>query len=64
MVLDSRELDFYKWESDVNGLLEGVRKSINDLAEGWNDEQKKHCLEVTEESFKYSGVIMRCITQV
>ncbi len=41
-----------------------VRKSINVMAEGWSPEQKEHCLAETEASFKYSGVILRCITEV
>lgn len=62
MILDNKALEFYQWEGDVNVHLDGVRRSINELAESWTPEQKAHCLEVTEESFKYSGVIMQCIT--
>lgn len=63
MLLDGKALEFYQWQGDVQELLEGVRKSINGLAEGWSAPQKQHCLEETEASFKYSGVIMRCITE-
>mmetsp|Transcript_13341 Transcript_13341/g.32593 ORF Transcript_13341/g.32593 Transcript_13341/m.32593 type:complete len:273 (-) Transcript_13341:586-1404(-) len=61
--LDNAELAFYQWEGDVNTHLDAVRRSINALAESWSEQQKAHCLEVTEESFKYSGVIMGCITE-
>lgn len=63
MVLDNHNLNFYQWEGDVQVHLDAVRKSINGLAESWTEEQKKHCLEETAESFKMSGVILRCITQ-
>ncbi len=29
MLLDGHTLEFYKWDSDVNELLENVRRSIN-----------------------------------
>jgi len=62
MLLEGKSLAFYEWEGDVNGLLDGVRRSINGLAEGWSREQKDHCLQETEASFKYSGVIMSCMS--
>ena len=52
MLLEGKSLAFYEWEGDVNGLLDGVRRSINGLAEGWSREQKDHCLQETEASFK------------
>ncbi|KXZ53880.1 hypothetical protein GPECTOR_6g798 [Gonium pectorale] len=63
MVLDSHTLEFYKWHTgDVNVMLDGVRRSINIMAESWSDAAKAHCLEETEASFKYSGLILQCIT--
>lgn len=63
MLLDGQNLEFYQWAGDVNELLEKVRKSINVMAETWSPAQKEHCLAETEASFKYSGVILRCITE-
>lgn len=63
MLLDGYNLKFYQWDGDVNTHLDGVRRSINQLAESWTPEQKEHCLAETAESFKMSGVIMRCITE-
>ena len=57
-----RDLSFYKWEGDVAVLLDAVRAKINTLAENWAEDQRKHCLEETESSFKYSGKIMECIS--
>ncbi|KAL6754134.1 putative heme oxygenase HO1 [Haematococcus lacustris] len=64
MLLDKHTLAFYQWSGDVAALLDAVRVKINSLAEGWSREQKDHCLAETQESFKMSGVIMRCITEV
>lgn len=33
-------------------LLDGVRTKLNALAEGWSEDKKNHCLEVTEAAFK------------
>lgn len=62
MLLDGKELEFYNYETDYKELLDVVRSSLNTVAEGWTAEQKKHCLEETEASFKYSGLIMRAIS--
>jgi heme oxygenase len=40
-----------------------VREAINALAETWSREQKDHCLQETEASFKYSGMLLKCIIQ-
>ncbi len=58
----SQPLKFYEWEGDVQVYLDNVRRNINQLSEKWTEEQKKHCLDETETSFKYSGKIMECIT--
>lgn len=60
-VLDSRTLSFYEFDREVQDILEEVRASINEVAEEWTDEQKELCLEETENSFKYSGALMRSI---
>ncbi|EFJ47062.1 hypothetical protein VOLCADRAFT_92469 [Volvox carteri f. nagariensis] len=63
VLLDGHNLEFYRWSAgDVNELLERVRKTINVMAEGWSHEARAHCLDETEASFKYSGVLLRCIT--
>jgi heme oxygenase (biliverdin-producing, ferredoxin) len=59
-----KELAFYAYEGgDVAPLLDGVRASINALAEGWTDAQKARCLEETAGSFKWSGQLLRLITE-
>ena len=55
-LLDNVVLDFYKYDvEDVKQLLEPVRETINEVAEGWSREQKDRCLEETENAFKVGG---------
>ncbi|KAK4759933.1 hypothetical protein SAY87_023064 [Trapa incisa] len=61
ILLDKKELEFYKWEGDLSQLLQNVREKLNKVAESWTREEKDHCLEETEKSFKYSGDILRLI---
>lgn len=63
MLLGGHELGFYEYEGDVSTLLDNVRVNLNELAEGWSREQKDHCLQETADAFKYSGVLMRCMTE-
>lgn len=74
MLLDGKALAFYEYEADMKELLQVrpcvvtacvlthlrqvVRDNLNVVAEGWTREQKDHCLEETEKSFKYSGALM------
>jgi len=59
-----KDLAFYRYEGgDVTPLLDAVRGSINALAEGWEGEQKARCLEETSASFKWSGQLLRLITE-
>ncbi|KAL3680858.1 hypothetical protein R1sor_023814 [Riccia sorocarpa] len=60
-VLDGKELEFYKWEGDLQALLSAVKEKLNLVAENWTREEKNHCLEQTELSFKYSGKLLRLI---
>ncbi|KAG6589852.1 Heme oxygenase 1, chloroplastic, partial [Cucurbita argyrosperma subsp. sororia] len=60
-ILNNKELEFYKWEGDLSQLLENVREKLNKVAESWSREEKNHCLEETEKSFKHSGEILHLI---
>ncbi|KAM4125380.1 hypothetical protein ACJW30_01G307500 [Castanea mollissima] len=60
-ILNNKELEFYKWDGDLSQLLQNVREKLNKVAEGWTREEKNHCLEETEKSFKHSGEILRLI---
>ncbi|KAI3920577.1 hypothetical protein MKX01_039202 [Papaver californicum] len=61
MILDKKELEFYKWDGELSQLLQNVREKLNIVAESWSREEKNHCLEETEKSFKYSGELLRLI---
>lgn len=63
MLLGGKELAFYQYRDDVNTLLDGVRESLNKLAEHWSPEQKEHCLKETADAFKWSGGLMQCMTE-
>ncbi|PHT73430.1 Heme oxygenase 1, chloroplastic [Capsicum annuum] len=60
-ILDKKELEFYKWDGDLSQLLHNVRDKLNKVTENWKREEKNHCLEETEKSFKFSGAILRVI---
>ncbi|KAG6473818.1 heme oxygenase 1, chloroplastic-like [Zingiber officinale] len=60
-ILDNKELAFYKWDGNLSELLQNVRNKLNKVASNWSREEKDHCLEETEKSFKYSGDILRLI---
>ncbi|KAL5547858.1 hypothetical protein UlMin_003089 [Ulmus minor] len=60
-ILNGKGLEFYKWDGDLSQLLQNVREKLNKVAETWTREEKNHCLEETEKSFKYSGDILRLI---
>ncbi|KAG6741035.1 hypothetical protein POTOM_056519 [Populus tomentosa] len=60
-LLNKKELEFYKWDGDLSQLLQNVRDKLNKVAKGWTREEKDHCLEETEKSFKHSGEILRLI---
>ncbi|CAK0782606.1 hypothetical protein CVIRNUC_005810 [Coccomyxa viridis] len=63
MILDSKQLNFYKYDGDYKPMLDGVRQALNDVAEGWTREQKDHCLDETMMSFRYSNGLLQCIAQ-
>ncbi|KAJ1437848.1 heme oxygenase-like [Sesbania bispinosa] len=60
-LLNNKGLEFYKWDGDLSQLLQNVRDKLNKVAEEWTREEKNHCLEETEKSFKFSGGILRLI---
>jgi heme oxygenase len=64
MILDGKELEFYKWDSAKGGLegsLTAVKEKLNAAAERWSREEKDRCLEETGKSFQMSGALLRLI---
>ncbi|KAL3747688.1 hypothetical protein ACJRO7_016484 [Eucalyptus globulus] len=60
-ILNNKDLEFYKWDGELKQMLQNLRDKINKITLGWTMEEKNHCLEETERSFKYSGDILRLI---
>jgi hypothetical protein len=60
MLLDGKDLEFYQYNGDVNELLDGVRASLNELAEHWTREQKDHCLRETADAFQVKILAALC----
>lgn len=59
MLLDSHTLEFYKWEScDVRKAMEAVKGTIDEMAEGWGEEEREECLRETKNTFKYAGGLL------
>ena len=61
MILEGRELEFYKYDGDFRPKLDAVRETLNKVASNWSREEKDHCLEETKASFSYSNNILRTI---
>ncbi|OMO79020.1 Armadillo-type [Corchorus capsularis] len=51
MLLEGRELEFYKWEGDEQELLKGVRENLNILGEHWSRDDSNKCLKEAAKSF-------------
>ncbi|KAD3067934.1 hypothetical protein E3N88_35814 [Mikania micrantha] len=60
-ILNGKELEFYKWDGDLPLLLQNVREKLNKVAENWTRDEKNHCLQETEKSFKFNGDILHLI---
>lgn len=60
-ILNGKELEFYKWDGDLTQLLQNVREKLNRVAQNWTRDEKDHCLEETEISFKFNGDILHLI---
>ncbi|XP_076959503.1 heme oxygenase 1, chloroplastic-like [Bidens hawaiensis] len=60
-ILNGKELEFYKWDGDLSQLLQNVREKLNRVAENWTRDEKNHCLQETEKSFKFNGEILHLI---
>jgi heme oxygenase len=62
MILDGKELEFYKWGGDgLDASLTSVKEKLNAAAEAWSREEKDRCLEETAKSFELSGKLLRLI---
>jgi len=60
-LLEKKTLAFYQWEGTLKDHMDGVRASINGVAETWSAEEKQACLEATAPSFQYAGSLLRLL---
>ncbi|MBA0566364.1 hypothetical protein Golob_011189 [Gossypium lobatum] len=58
-LLEGTELEFYKWEGDVQESLKDVRENLNMLGEHWSRDDRNKCLKEAAKSFKFLGQINR-----
>ncbi|KAL5992734.1 Heme oxygenase 2 [Asimina triloba] len=47
-LVEGREMEFSKWDGDVQELLKDTRENLNKLAVYWSREEKNKCLRETE----------------
>lgn len=52
-----------QYDGDFRAKLDEVRAQLNAVADTWTREEKDSCLQETEKSFKYSGGLLRTITE-
>lgn len=52
-------LAFYKYNSDLKGLVDNFKQMINTTAEEWTKEERDRSINETPECFKNAGSIMR-----
>ncbi len=57
-LLENNVLKFYEWEGDVKALLDAVRQTMDDMADGWTAEERQACLEETAATFRSGGSLM------
>ncbi|XP_021729611.1 probable inactive heme oxygenase 2, chloroplastic [Chenopodium quinoa] len=60
-LLKERQLEFFNWDGDEQVFLQGIRETLNRLAEHWSRDDKNKCLKETTKSFRYLGQILRLI---
>mmetsp|Transcript_14913 Transcript_14913/g.22980 ORF Transcript_14913/g.22980 Transcript_14913/m.22980 type:complete len:288 (+) Transcript_14913:57-920(+) len=57
LLLDGEALEFYKWGENVNGLKDTVKGQIEELAKGWNRQERDSCIDATAAAFMGGGGI-------
>ncbi|XP_010916650.1 probable inactive heme oxygenase 2, chloroplastic [Elaeis guineensis] len=60
-LLEGKELEFYKWDGNVQESLKDVRENLNELGQHWTRDEKNRCLREAAKSFRFLGQIVRLI---
>eukprot|EP00984_Skeletonema_dohrnii_P033396 scaffold29811_cov100-Skeletonema_dohrnii-CCMP3373.AAC.1 len=63
LLLDGEALEFYKWGENVNGLKDTVKGQIEELAKGWNRQERDSCIDATAAAFMGGGGINGTLSQ-
>eukprot|EP00470_Lotharella_oceanica_P006918 CAMPEP_0170180810 /NCGR_PEP_ID=MMETSP0040_2-20121228/23095_1 /TAXON_ID=641309 /ORGANISM="Lotharella oceanica, Strain CCMP622" /LENGTH=224 /DNA_ID=CAMNT_0010425587 /DNA_START=76 /DNA_END=750 /DNA_ORIENTATION=+ len=59
-LFDGETLEFYKYGgAEPKELLEQVRVEIDNLANGWNPDERQMCVEETANAFKGAGTVLK-----
>ena len=62
-ILNGAELDFYKYDGDLDAIKNKVKENIEAVAQTWSEQDRKRSVEQTPDAFSYSGALLKCITQ-
>ncbi|XP_062211462.1 probable inactive heme oxygenase 2, chloroplastic [Phragmites australis] len=60
-ILEGRELEFYKWDDDVELLLKDAKEKLNELSKHWTRKDRNLCLKEAAKCFQYLGKMVRLI---
>ncbi|TVU46706.1 hypothetical protein EJB05_06257, partial [Eragrostis curvula] len=60
-ILEGRELEFYKWDTDVELLLKDAREKLNELSKHWTRKDRNLCLKEAGKCFQHLGKMVRLI---
>lgn len=60
-ILEGRDLEFYKWDTDAELLLKDAREKLNELSKHWTRKDRNLCLKEAAKCFQYLGKMVRLI---
>lgn len=60
-ILEGRELEFYRWDTDAELLLKDAREKLNELSKHWTRKDRNVCLKEAAKCFQYLGKMVRLI---
>jgi len=58
LLLDKKELEFYKWDGDINKIKENVKTTLESMISQFSDDEKEECINATPDTFRYGGGLM------
>lgn len=58
LLLDKKELEFYKWNGDINKIKETVKATLEQMISQFSIEGKQACIDATADTFRFGGGLM------